>query len=102
MSVAVITFAYLRKDVWSGSVVTRRVLGVPLTTIAGVGALIVAIVNGYLYLKYEGLGISNRGEAFRNVGIVIGVAIVVYFVADWVRGRQGMALTKAASEIPPE
>jgi amino acid transporter len=102
MSVAVITFAYLRKDIWNGSVVTRRVFGVPLTTIAGVGALAVAIANGYLYLKYEGLGISNRGEAFRNVGIVIGVAIVVYFVADWVRGRQGMALTKAASEIPPE
>jgi hypothetical protein len=33
---------------------------------------------------------------------VIGLAIVVYFVADWVRRRQGIALTKAASEIPPE
>jgi APA family basic amino acid/polyamine antiporter len=102
MSVAVITFGYLRKEIWNGSVITTRVFGVPLTTIAGVGALIVAIANGYLYLKYPGLGITSRAQAFRNTGIVIGLAIVVYFVADWVRRRQGIALTKAASEIPPE
>jgi amino acid transporter len=102
MSLAVISFAYLRKEIWRGSVVTSRILDVPVTTIAGIGALVVAVVNGYLFLKYPGLGIANRGEAIRNAGIVIGLAIIVYFVADWVRRREGIALTKAASEIPPE
>jgi amino acid transporter len=102
MSLAVISFAYLRKDVWQGSVVTSRIFGVPITTLAGIGALAVAVINGFLYLHYPGLGIANRGEAFRNMGIVVGAALVVYFVADFVRRRQGMALTKAASEIPPE
>jgi APA family basic amino acid/polyamine antiporter len=102
MSLAVIAFAYIRPEIWRGSVTTARVFGVPVTTLAGVGALVVAILNGILYLHYPGLGITNKGEALRNAGIVIGAALVVYFVADAVRRRQGMALSRAASEIPPE
>ena len=62
----------------------------------------VAVLNGFLYLHYPGLGITSRGHALRNVGIVVAAALVVYVIADAVRRRQGMALTKAASEIPPE
>ena len=102
MSVAVIVFAHLRPETWRGSVVTTRVFGIPVTTIAGVGALIVGVLNGYLYLHYPGLGIAHRGQAIRNAGIVVAAAVVVYVVADFVRRRQGIALTKAASEIPPE
>jgi len=102
MSVSVIAFAHLRREVWRGSVVTARVMGIPVTTLAGVGALVVAVLNGFLYLHYPGLGITSRGHALRNVGIVVAAALVVYVIADAVRRRQGMALTKAASEIPPE
>jgi amino acid transporter len=102
MSLAVIAFAHRRPEIWRGSVVTRRIAGLPLTTVAGVGALFVAVVNGWLFLKYPGLGITDRGDALRNVGIVVGAALVVYLVADFVRGRQGVRLSKAASEIPPD
>jgi amino acid transporter len=102
MSLAVITFSYLRPEIWRGSVVTARLMGIPVTVLAGVGALFVAVVNGFLYLKYPGLGIADRGTALRNTGIVVAAAIVVYVAANIIRGRQGMALSKAASEIPPE
>jgi APA family basic amino acid/polyamine antiporter len=102
MSLAVITFAYIKPEIWRGSVTTARFLGMPVTTLAGLGALVVAILNGFLYLHYPGLGIANDGQALRNAGIVIAAALIVYFIADVVRRRQGMALTKAASEIPPE
>jgi len=102
MSIAVLTFAHRRPEIWRSSVVTKRIGGIPLTTLAGVGALVVAVVNGFLYLKYPGLGITNRGTALRNLGIVIGAAIVTYVIADFVRGRQGVRLSKAASEIPPD
>jgi hypothetical protein len=102
MSLAVIVFAYVRKEIWQGSVITARVFGIPVTTLAGIGALIVAILNGFLYLHYRGLGLTSNGEAIRNAGIVVGAALVTYIVADFIRRRQGMALTKAASEIPPE
>lgn len=102
MSITVMSFAYLRREIWRGSVLTKRIGGIPVTAIAGAGALVVAVANGFLYLKYPGLGITDRGDALRNTGIVVGAAIVVYLIANFVRGRQGVALTKAASEIPPE
>lgn len=102
MSLAVIAFAHRRPEIWRGAVITKRLAGIPVTTIAGVGALVVAVANGFLYLKYPGLGLSNRGAAIRNVGIVVGAALVVYLIANAVRGRQGINLTQATSEIPPD
>jgi amino acid transporter len=102
MAISVIAFAHRRPEIWRASVVTKRIGGVPVTTIAGVLALLVAVANGFVFLKYPGLGLTNRGVALRNVGIVVGAAIVVYFIADFVRSRQGIGLSKAASEIPPE
>ena len=102
MSVAVIVFAGRRSEVWRASVANGRIGGVAITTIAGWGAIVVAILNGYFYLHYTGLGLTNRGEAYRNVGIVVALALVIYFVAARVRARQGIRLDRAASEIPPE
>ncbi len=102
MSLSVIAFAHRRQELWRGSAMTTRVAGVPVTTIAGLGALVVAVANGFLFLKYPGLGIADRGAALRNVAIVVVSALVVYAVANYVRGREGINLTKATSEIPPE
>jgi len=102
LALAAIVFAYRRRELWQASVWTKRIGGLPVTTIAGVGALAVGVVVGFLYLKYPGLGLADRGAALRNVGIVVGAAIVVYLTADFVRGRQGIRLSKAASEIPPD
>lgn len=102
MSVAVMTFAYLRPEIWRGSVMTASVMGIPVTVLAGIGALFVGVMNGFLYLHYQGLGITDRGAALRNTGIVVAAAIVVYFVANYVRRSQGMSLAQATSEIPPE
>lgn len=102
MSISVIVFAHRRPELWRGSAITKRVAGVPVTTIAGVGAFIIAVANGFLFLKYPGLGIADRGTALRNVGIVVAAAIIVYAVANYVRGREGISLAQATSEIPPE
>jgi basic amino acid/polyamine antiporter, APA family len=102
MSVSVITFAHRRPALWRSSVVSRRIGGLPLTTLAGIPALLIAILIAYLLLKYPGLGLTNRGEALRNVAIVVAAAIALYFVADAIRGRQGVRLSQAASEIPPD
>ena len=102
MSVSVIVFAHRRPEIWRGSAMTKRLGGIPITTIAGLGALVVAVANGYLYLKYPGLGIANRGTALRNVALVIVAAVAVYAAANYVRGREGINLAKATSEIPPD
>ncbi len=84
----------------TGWAVTRLVAGTG--SLQGKGALAVAVANGFLYLKYPGLGLSDRGAAFRNLGIVVGAAVVVYLAANYVRGREGINLTQATSEIPPD
>jgi amino acid transporter len=102
MSISVIVFAHRRPQLWRSSVMSKRIAGIPLTTLAGIPALAVGIAVAYLYLRYPGLGLSNRGEALRNLAIVVVGAILVYAIADRVRGRQGLRLSQAASEIPPD
>ena len=102
MSLSVIVFAHRRPQIWAGSVANGRVGGIPITTLAGIGAMIVSILVTYFYLHYEGLGIANTGEALRNVAIVVVGAILVYLIADRVRANQGIRLSQTAEEIPPE
>jgi hypothetical protein len=102
MSIAILVLAHRRPALWRSSVVSTRIAGVPLTTVAGALALVVSIIVGYLYLRYTGLGVTNRGAAIRNIVIAIVVSIIVYFIANRVRAREGVSLTQAASEIPPD
>ena len=103
MSLSVIVFAHRRPEIWAGSVANGRIGGVPVTTIAGIAALICpSILVTYFYLHYEGLGITNLGQALRNVAIVVVGAILVYVIADKVRASQGIRLSQTAEEIPPE
>jgi len=102
MSLSVIVFAHRRPEIWAGSVANGRIAGIPITTIAGIGAMIISILITYFYLHYEGLGIANTGEAIRNVAIVVVGALLVYLIADRVRASQGIRLSQTAEEIPPE
>ena len=102
LGVSAAVLAYRRPEIWRASVTTRRVVGVPLTTIAGLGAILVALINGWVFLKYPALGITDRTAALRNVALVVIAALVVYGIADRVRGHQGIRLAQAASEIPPD
>jgi amino acid transporter len=102
LAVSAIILPYRRPEIWKASLTQRRLLGVPLTSWAGVLALIIALFNGYLFLHYRGLGLPDPADGWRNVGIVVAAALIVYGIASWVRGRQGVSLSKAASEVPAE
>jgi amino acid transporter len=102
LGIAAMVMPYRRPELWRGSLTTRRVLGIPLTTLAGVVATAVALLNGYLFLHYPALGLTSRWDAVRNAGLVCLGALVVYGIASAVRSRQGVSLGQASSEIPPE
>lgn len=102
LGVAAIAIPFRRPDLWRASLTTRKVAGIPLTSLAGLVAVAVALVNGFLFLHYPGLGLTSRWEAVRNAGLVCVAAVVFYVVASTVRGRQGVSLQRASSEIPPE
>jgi uncharacterized membrane protein len=102
IGVAAVLLPYRRPEVWRASATTQRFLGIPV--IACAGALVAALLAGlfYVFLHYnEGFGI-DRGQFPRDAAIVLGAALLMFFVARFVRSRQGVDVDKLAAEIPPE
>jgi APA family basic amino acid/polyamine antiporter len=102
MSVSAMILPWRRRQLWESSVMNIRVRGVPLITVAGMFSFAVSLFCLIVFLHYPGLGLTRPSDALKYLGILAAAAIVVYAVASYVRGQQGMSLTKATAEIPPE
>jgi hypothetical protein len=92
---------YRRPDVWRSSSTTRRLLGIPVITFAGVLVAICLAGLFYVYLHYEGLNI-DRSQFLRDSLVILAAALLTFFIARTARLRQGVDIDKLASEIPPE
>jgi amino acid transporter len=102
MSVSAMILPWRRRQLWESSVMNIRIRGVPLITVAGAFSFAVSLFCLIVFLHYPGLGLTRPSDALKYLGILAVAAIVVYAVASYVRGKQGMSLTKATAEIPPE
>jgi amino acid transporter len=102
LSLAAVLLPYRRPDVWRASATTRRVLGVPVVALAG--AISIVLMGGlfFVYMHYPALGIEDKGHFFRDCAIVLGAALLTFFLARFARQRQGVDVDKLAAEIPPE
>lgn len=97
-------FPYVRKDLFrqAPDFVQRRVGGIPLITICG--GLLVCLHIGILYYCFRTPAFSGP-VSWRSILLVILVFTVPfggYFVSRAVRKRQGIDLSLAFAEIPPE
>jgi APA family basic amino acid/polyamine antiporter len=101
LGIAAVLLPYRRPDAWRSSATTKRILGIPLVAISG--ALVAVVLAGLfaVYMRYPDLGI-DKGHFFRDCGIILGAALVTFFVARTARRRQGVDVDKLAAEIPPE
>jgi APA family basic amino acid/polyamine antiporter len=101
LGIAAVLLPYRRPDVWRSSATTRRFLGVPIVALAG--GLVAIVLAGLfaVYMRYPDLGI-DKGHFFRDCAIILGAALVTFFVARSARRRQGVDVDKLAAEIPPE
>ncbi|MGN6276920.1 MAG: APC family permease [Solirubrobacterales bacterium] len=102
LSLAGALLPYRKPDVWRASASTGRFLGVPIVTLSGVVSAILMVGLFFIYMHYPGLGIEDKGSFLRDCGIVLGAALLTYFVARTARKRQGVDVEKLAAEIPPE
>lgn len=101
IGVAALLLPYRRPDAWRASASTRRLIGIPVISLAG-GLLAILLAGlSYVYLHYEGLGI-DRAHFLRDAAIVLGASLLTFFLARTARLRQGVDVDKLASEIPPE
>lgn len=102
IGIAALLLPYRRPEAWRASATTERFLGVPVVAFAG--GLVALLLAGlfYVFLHYnEGFGI-DRGQFLRDAAILLGAALLMFFVARFARLRQGVDVDKLAAEIPPE
>ncbi|HET7455029.1 MAG TPA: APC family permease [Solirubrobacterales bacterium] len=101
IGVSAVLLPYRRPDAWRSSATTRRLLGLPVVSIAG--ALVAVLLAGvfFVYMHYEGLNI-DKPHFYRDAAIVLGAALLTFFIARAARLRQGVDVDKLAAEIPPE
>lgn len=95
-------FPRRRPELYRAAATQRRVLGVPLVSIAGVGAVLGGLFLFFLYFHYDQLGLVGKGKFFAYLGVIIAIAAVYYTSVKAYRARGGVDLSRAVGEIPPE
>ncbi len=103
MGIVGLVFPFLRKTkpIFEGSSVRWKVGPIPVLTIAAAGWLIFLIIGAYYYLTVDALA-SNRPIMLLITALVFVVAFPVYYGMKGLRKRQGMDISLAYKEIPPE
>lgn len=101
LGISAVLLPYRRPEVWRASATTERFLGIPIVAIAGGLATVLLAGIFFIYLHYPELGI-DKGHFYRDCAIVLGAALLTFFIARTVRLRQGVDVDKLAMEIPPE
>jgi amino acid transporter len=101
LGISAVLLPYRRPDVWRASATTARFLGIPVIALAGGLTSLLLAGLFFIYMHYPELGI-DKGHFFRDCAIILGAALLTFFVARWARLRQGVDVDKLAMEIPPE
>ena len=104
VSIAGIAFPFRLRHVWE-SAGGHRILGIPTVTLAGIGGV---IVLGTLMLMFifnstinSTFGVTARLSLSFMIGVIV-IGIIWYVVAFFVNRSQGVDVSLAYREIPPE
>jgi APA family basic amino acid/polyamine antiporter len=103
VAIATIVFPYTKRDLFGRmpSVVTRRILGVPIMTISGVVMLVFSAFMVYAAYSAPSLGGLNYVSLAFNVAVLL-VAIPVYLITYYYHKGKGIDITLQFKEVPPE
>jgi amino acid transporter len=106
VSIAGIVFPYRHRQIWQSSQYNQTVAGIPLMSIMGALSLICMIIIGVILLLDPNSGVTF-GTSTGNPNLIFTAAVfvsglIVYYIAKFIRARQGIDVTLAYREIPPE
>lgn len=105
ISLTAIFFPYRMKSVYRASPAARyKIAGIPALVVFGLISLAVNLWIAYVFVAGPPLGFLSV-PAVTSIEFVLGIflaCLVVYFVAQTVRRGQGIKLSTAFREIPPE
>lgn len=102
-SVGAIVFPYTQKDMFDASPVAWRVGGIPVLSILGVLSAIGMGVIAWAFLNdpQSGVSFSQPLMLYINLGVFLS-GFVYFYVAKFIKARQGVDISLAFAEIPPE
>jgi basic amino acid/polyamine antiporter, APA family len=95
-------FPYRRPEMYRASVTNRTLLGIPVVSIAGAGSVLSGIVLYYVLMHYPAFGIANRQRLVLVMIGVVALGVVYYAIVRALRAREGVDISLAYAEIPPE
>jgi amino acid transporter len=101
-AIAAMILPYRKKSLYANSPIARyRLLGVPLITVTG---FITAAFLGFNLWHWfsNDLYAVNNSDSLWFMGIMYGLALIIYIVAKIYRKRQGIDLSAVYKEIPVE
>jgi APA family basic amino acid/polyamine antiporter len=103
VAVSAMVVAYRKPDLYRASTTKRTVAGIPVVTIAGVGALLTCIFVWVLYFHYPTqFFLADKQKMFTIFGVTIALAVIYYFAVKMYRNTKGIDIDRAFAEIPPE
>lgn len=103
-SISGMLLPFTQKAMVDASPYARRVLGIPLFTLVGGLSFLGFSTAIFILLWDEGSGssIAKDPGKIELAGIVYAVGFAIYFIAREIRRRQGIDLSLAHRELPPE
>jgi APA family basic amino acid/polyamine antiporter len=102
VGLAAVVFPWRRPELYRASSTTKTILGIPVVSIAGAGAVISTVVLWILYFTEAKLGLADKQNFFLWMLGTLLLALVFFYGSRAIRKSQGIDLDRVYSEIPPE
>jgi basic amino acid/polyamine antiporter, APA family len=101
VSIVAVFYPFVRREAYTTSRMNVSVLGMPLLTIAGIGALIVNALAVWQFITWDGYGVNAHGPMTWSVITIVTGIPVYYALKLWNRSR-GLDVGLVYAELPPE
>ena len=101
VAIAGIVFPFRRKALYGSSAINRKIFGLPLLTVVGLGSLAVYIFFFISLATQDALG-ANESAGIRAVVIIAAIAVLIYPISYLINRRRGVDLGLAFRQLPPE
>jgi amino acid permease len=97
-----IAFPYRRRALYQASVAAKEIAGVPLSVIAGIGALLTTAFLYWALINYPFFGVKTEANLGYWLGGTVAFGLLWYLGAKLFRQQQGVDIDRVYAEIPPE